>query len=121
MYIVLKGEPKSTGSIYKITCRGRFGTYYVSKAGKDVKSSYIKQVKSQWKGRLLPDPLEVQIKLYFGTKRKSDWDNFHKLSMDALTGLVWEDDSQIQKALVEKYYDKENPRIEIKVESYKII
>jgi len=33
--------------------------------------------------------------------------------MDALTGIVWEDDSQIVEALVKKRYDKENPRIEI--------
>jgi len=37
------------------------------------------------------------------------------LSMDALTGVVWEDDSQIQVAHVYKDFDKDNPRIEIEI------
>jgi len=87
----------------------------MSQQGKNVKADYIKQVKEQYKGKLLTDDIEIYIRLYFGTKRRSDWDNFHKLSMDALTGIIWEDDSQIVKAHVEKYYCKENPRIEIKL------
>ena len=113
--IILKGEPKSTGAIYKIACRGHFGNYYMSKQGKDVKNSYQSQAKSQWKNKPIEKDIEINIKLFFGTNRKSDWDNFHKLSMDSLSGIVWIDDSQIQKATVEKYYDKENPRIEINI------
>jgi Holliday junction resolvase RusA-like endonuclease len=57
--------------------------------------------------------VELDIALYFGTKRKSDWNNFHKLSCDALTGIVYLDDSQVQRVLVDKRYDKVRPRIEI--------
>jgi Holliday junction resolvase RusA-like endonuclease len=32
------------------------------------------------------------IALYFGTKGKTDLDNFNKIGLDALTGIVWEDD-----------------------------
>jgi Holliday junction resolvase RusA-like endonuclease len=35
--------------------------------------------------------------------------------MDALTGIVYKDDSQIEQGFVTKYYDKENPRIEIEI------
>lgn len=35
--------------------------------------------------------------------------------MDAMTGIVYEDDSQIISALVEKFIDKDNPRIEIDI------
>ena len=85
----------------------------MSKDGKDLKESYQWQIKSQYKGKPLSDDVEVHISIYFGTKRKCDWDNFHKLSMDSLTGMVLEDDSQIQIAHVRKHYCKENPRIEI--------
>jgi Holliday junction resolvase RusA-like endonuclease len=85
----------------------------MSKQGKDLKEDYQWQIKSQYKGKLLSGSLKIEIWLYFGTKRISDWDNFHKLSMDALSGLVYEDDSQIVEAQVVKAYDKENPRIEI--------
>lgn len=36
--------------------------------------------------------------------------------LDALTGIVWLDDSQIVEAHVFKGYDKANPRIEISIE-----
>lgn len=115
MKIILKGSPRTTNTLYATVCRGSFPTRYMTKGGKDLKDDYSWQAKSQWKGQPLEGNVEVGIKIYFATKRKADWDNFHKLSMDALTGIVWVDDSQIQKATVEKFYDKENPRIELEV------
>lgn len=82
-----------------------------------LKEAYQWEAKSQWKKGLLTGDIELTIRIYFGTRRKADWDNFHKLSMDALTGIIWEDDSQIQIAHVSKHYCKENPRIEIDVHS----
>lgn len=117
MEIILKGEPKSTQNVYRHVCRGSFPSVYMNQEGKTLKESYQWQAKSQCK-KILSDELEVWIKIYFGTKRKSDWDNFHKLSMDSLTGIAWQDDSQIQIAHVEKQYDKENPRIEIIIKKY---
>lgn len=87
----------------------------LSPKARALKEDYGWQAKQQYKGIPIGNELELYIKIYFGTKRKYDWDNFHKLSMDALTGIVWEDDSQIRKATVEKLYDKENPRIEIEL------
>ena len=87
----------------------------MTQKGKTLKESYQWQAKSQWMQKPIETDVEIDIKIYFGTKRRSDWDNFHKLSMDALSGIVWEDDSQIIKATVEKHYSKENPRIEIEI------
>lgn len=115
MKITLKGNPISTGSIYKSRCMGRFPCIYITPAGKALKKSYVEQAKKQYRANPLELPLMITVSLYFGTKRKYDWDNFHKLSMDSLTGIVWVDDSQIQKALVTKNYDKKNPRIEIEI------
>jgi len=87
----------------------------MTKMGKELKESYGWQAKAQWKGKMLVMPVSVTIALYFGDKRARDIDNYHKLSLDALSGIVYADDSQIQKMTVEKFYDKENPRIEIEV------
>ena len=113
--ITLLGEPKSTQSIYKYTCRGSFGSLYMTKDGKAIKEDYSWQAKRQWKKPMITGQVELKIDLFFGTKRKCDWDNFHKLSMDSLSGIIWEDDSQIQEASVRKHYCKNNPRIEINV------
>ena len=87
----------------------------MKKEAKEMKESYQWQAKSQWKKGVLTEELSISIRLYFNDKRKRDWDNYHKLSCDALSGIVWEDDSQIKKSFVEVFIDKENPRIEVEV------
>lgn len=111
--ITLTGEPRSTQNCYKYACRGGFLRGYMKAECADLKEDYQWQAKAQWKRGVMHGELEIHIRIYFGTKRKADWDNFHKLSMDALTGIVWEDDSQIRRATVELFYDKLHPRIEL--------
>ena len=84
-------------------------------ACKDLKEDYQWQIKSQHHGAPLTGALRVSATFYFGTKRKQDIDNFNKLWMDACTGLVWEDDSQVKELRLRKAYDKEHPRIELSV------
>lgn len=114
--IVLKGEPKSTNNIYKIACTGRFPRNYMSDGGKTLKQDYQYQAKIQWKEKPLTGPLDINIKLHFKTRRKHDIDNYGKILLDSLTGIVWEDDVQIQTMRVSKWIDQENPRIEIEIE-----
>jgi crossover junction endodeoxyribonuclease RusA len=115
MTIILKGNPLSTNHIWKTSSARGFQTTYMTKDGKNLKESYQWQAKSQFKGNPSQNAILLEIRLYFGDKRKRDIDNYHKLSLDALSGIVYEDDSQIQRMVVEKFYDKENPRIEIDV------
>lgn len=119
--IILHGEPKSTSHIYKMTCRGRFASMYMSKEGKMIKDSYIKQTKLQWANKAITGDVRVYIELYFGTKRKSDIDNFGKLLLDSLTGICWIDDSQIIDMRVVKKYDKNKGRIEIDIDVIQIL
>ena len=42
-----------------------------------------------------PQALAVTICFFFATKRKRALDNQNKLVLDALTGIPYEDDSQI--------------------------
>ena len=113
MRITLKGKPISTSHIYRGAGTGR--KWFMSSKAKALKEDYQWQAKEQWDKVLILDPIVVDISLYFGDKRKRDWDNWHNLSMDALSGVVWVDDVQIQKATVEKCFDKEDPRIEIEI------
>jgi len=63
---------------------------------------------------VITERLQITIRLFFPDKRVRDWDNFHKISMDSLTGIVWKDDSQVKRATIEMM-DGE-PRIEVRVE-----
>jgi Holliday junction resolvase RusA-like endonuclease len=83
--------------------------------GKALKEAYQWQAKAQWKGQPFANDVTVSITLYFGTKRRSDLDNFNKLSLDALTGVAYDDDSQIAALHLYREYDKLRPRIEIMV------
>jgi Holliday junction resolvase RusA-like endonuclease len=83
--------------------------------GKAIKAGYELEARSQWRRKPLEEDVELWITLYFGTKRKADLDNFNKLSLDALTGIVYTDDSQIHSLHIERAYDKVNPRIEIEI------
>lgn len=84
---------------------------------KDTKNSYIMQARCQYKGEPLKTSLSVYIRLYFGDKRVRDWDNWHKISMDSLTGIVFDDDSQIKVATVQIMPPEKDSRIEIIIDS----
>jgi Holliday junction resolvase RusA-like endonuclease len=113
--IVLSGEPKSTQHIYRTACRGRFPTMYMTPEGKALKEAYQWEAKAQWKGKPLEGDIAVSITLYFGTKRRADLDNFNKLSLDALSGIAYGDDSQIAALHIYRQFDHAQPRLEVTV------
>ena len=90
----------------------------MSADGKALKEDYQWQARAQFHRRPLQGALAVSVILYFGTRRKSDIDNFNKLVLDALTGIVWNDDSQIEELRLLKRYDKARPRIEVTIRPY---
>jgi crossover junction endodeoxyribonuclease RusA len=87
----------------------------MSKEGKLKKEEYQWEAKSQWKKKITNKDLEVIITLYFKDKKVRDIDNYSKILLDSMTGIVWEDDKQIQRMTIEKYIDKEDPRIEVEI------
>ena len=60
----------------------------------------------------------ISVELYFwrGNKRKVDLDNLSKCVLDAMNGVIYEDDRQITALHLFKAYDKENPRLKVVVE-----
>ena len=115
IHIILEGSPLSTNSVYK---HGR-GVSYMTKKGRDLKDSYVEQAKKQFNRKtLLSEPLTISVGVFLGDKRRRDWDNYHKLSMDALNGTVWEDDEQVMVSHVYKLIDTIRPRIELYINKY---
>ena len=87
--------------------------YFMTKDGKDVKTSYTKQAREQFTAAPFQGPVDIDVRLYFDSHRKHDIDNYGKLLLDSLTGVLWVDDDQIVAMRIEKFYDKDAPRIEI--------
>lgn len=67
----------------------------------------------------LLDPLigrvAVRIHFYNGNHRRRDIDNMTKLILDALNGVAYNDDWQIDRLEAAKSYDKTRPRTEVQI------
>ena len=75
--------------------------------------------KTAMSGRKIFDKNAVDIHICFYRKfsptsrNYGDFDNLAKAICDALNGIVYRDDSQIVRCVIEKRQDKLNPRVEI--------
>jgi len=90
----------------------------MTQKGKDYKK-FVQEVASQYRDNPTPAPLRYQLKFYFPDKRKRDNANYEKCLIDALQGIVFEDDTQFKITEIEKHYDPEQPRTEVKISMYK--
>lgn len=117
MTITLEGEPKSTQHIYRSACKGRFPTTYMTREGKQIKNTYQWEAKEQWSGPPIAPHIDIRLQVHFFFKdhRRRDLDNQNKLILDALNGIVYEDDSQIAELILRRGYDAEHPRVEVTI------
>lgn len=64
----------------------------------------------------------ARIDIYFPDKRSRDMDNVEKSILDALQakdgmpGVAWANDRQVKRKVTEAFLDRENPRVELRVE-----
>ena len=113
--LTFTGSPLSTQHIYRYACRGSFPTVYMTKEGKNLKELYQFLAQNQYKGGVMSTECEMVISLYFKDKRRRDVDNYNKLILDSLEGIVYEDDKQITKLTIEKHISPDSPRVEVKI------
>ena len=111
MKIVIKTEFISTNRLYTTTNHGR---KVKTVAAREIKQMIYQEASDQIKRDPFTDPLKVEIKFFFGDARRRDIDNI-KGFIDALTGVLWEDDSLIHELHLFKAIDRENPRSEVTV------
>lgn len=69
----------------------------------------------------ISEPVACTLKFYRKFKptsrRFGDLDNLSKAILDAVNGLAFTDDAQITRLVAEKFTDRENPRVEVSIES----
>jgi Holliday junction resolvase RusA-like endonuclease len=97
--------------------RGRGGNHYTP----DKTRAYRNRVAWECtRKRLATWPLHaryaVELTFHMPNSRRADADNLAKGVLDALNGIAWEDDSQVQRLVVEKRIDRANPRAEVTIE-----
>lgn len=81
----------------------------------DLKETWQWAIRDRYKGDPVTCPVKMDMTVYHGTKRRVDVDNFNKLVFDALTGIVYEDDSLITELTVRKDYDPDYPRVVVTI------
>ena len=94
---------------------------YLVSEGVMFKNSVAYLVKSQLpKGyKINPDDsFNVKISFHFEDKRRRDVDDYFKLLIDALTGILWKDDSQIILLTGVKVQPAEGDFIMLEVDRY---
>jgi len=114
--IVFRGEPLSTQHLYKIARFGGRAGIMMTAEGKAAKAEYGWEAKRQWQAKPLQGEIVLSVTFYFKTKRRRDLDNQNKILFDALSGIVYEDDSQIAELRLRREYDRARPRIEVQVQ-----
>ena len=61
---------------------------------------------------LIPGNVALNVSVYRPAKR-GDLDNYLKVMLDALQGVLYTDDKQITEIHAFRYDDKDNPRVEL--------
>ena len=58
---------------------------------------------------------QVQLDIYYRDKRSGDLDNLEKSILDGMQGVVYDNDKQVAASIKRRHYDKEHPRVCVKV------
>lgn len=69
-----------------------------------------------WKADPTRLSVAVTLRFYRATAHKCDLDNLCKAVLDALQGIIFENDAQMWILHAEKAIDRDNPRVEILME-----
>jgi crossover junction endodeoxyribonuclease RusA len=101
--------PPSTNALYA-TVRGR---RVKTAAARQYKLDAASVAARSGIGRYIGD-VTVRVDV-FRPARRGDLDNTLKSILDSLTGIAWDDDSQVRCIYAERREDKVNPRVEVEI------
>lgn len=91
------------------------GRNILSAKYRHAKEALTWEIASQWKNEPLEGTVSVNVLQYFGDKRCRDIDAYIKIILDAMSGIVYTDDSQITELHVYKEVDIAAPRVVIQI------
>ena len=111
--LTLKSLPPLVNATYK----SGGGRFYKSTVSKIAQEAMRWEIKGKYRGRPLTGLLGANLGFWWGDKRRRDIDSGIKATLDACTGFLWGDDSQLIELFITKGIDKGKPRMEIEVYS----
>lgn len=112
----IRGNVPSKSNCYKIITINGHSSLGKSKALKAYEESFMWQC-GTYRNAGINTPFEFEINVYYPSKR-SDLDNSLKVTLDLLQKIkAISNDNNCAKITAQKFIDKENPRIEFKINS----
>jgi Holliday junction resolvase RusA-like endonuclease len=109
--IVVPGNPVSVNRAYR-TGQGNFYMDGKTSAWKDLVGW---QAKAQWRGPAAAGRVKVRLDLFFKGNQRRDLDNCAKPILDALEGITFENDSQVDELHLVRRRDDVKPCVEITI------
>ena len=108
----LNTTPVPVNSLYSI----HHGRKLLTKRGREKKEEIAFELRTKFKGSITSEEVPlIELGFFFGDNRRRDVDGPIKFIMDAFSGVVYEDDSQLKSIRATKHIDKTNPRIEVTI------
>ena len=95
MKIFIPGNPISVNKLYR-------GRRHLTPEGKAIKYMYAAEAYNQYKGSPITGPVSIFVRATFTDHRKHDLDNVLKALLDAMKGILWIDDDQIDEIVAVK-------------------
>ena len=113
--MILKGRLYSKANSRRLVKNRRTGNWMVIKSKEALQTvkDFTVQAKAQWKGKPLEGPVALKALIYYPSRRQ---DLDPSLLMDILQGIAYLNDRQIEQMTLQKYIDRDNPRVEVNVE-----
>lgn len=103
--------PLSTNALY----RAVGGRSILSAKGRAYKEEIAWEARRQYRGKPMTGELCVEVQIFWPDRRRHDIDNGLKALFDSLTGIIYEDDSQISDAHVIRFLASKTPGVEMRV------
>jgi len=89
------------------------GKRHLTKKGKEMKEHYVGCIDNQWNKKIISDLVSVTFNFHFTDNRRHDIDGPLKALLDSMTGIVYEDDSQVDELHVFKFRNTKEARVDI--------
>lgn len=113
-YQTILGQPPSKSNSYQIVSINGKCTLCKGKALKQYEKDFYIQC-DQYRNKNIEGYFELHMRVYFKSQRP-DLDNSLKIILDCLQSVkAIKNDNQCTRLIIDKFLDKENPRIEFKI------
>lgn len=99
----IPGKPVSKARARTVSKGGRVWSFTPSKTVKHENLIKLAALHARQEAKLsvLAGSFSLEV-ICYGAHPRSDWDNLGKAVSDALNGVIWHDDSQVDHAMVRK-------------------